>query len=199
MAFWDKFKKKKPDIPPERDFPTLAGIPAPDIDPIHNNSFKTEGSLSGPNSDAENALISPPPYQPGLGGWIQTYPLVFFLMVNNVCVKKIDYVCSGDDKPDRILSKMKQEGLLPDQYGIHYRILYWPTANGMSTVDQVDYSEPKMLMDFNPEPGKVFIIEQYRKVEAPEPMYTLYGCPTAAMPEQESQLKNRSVDVISWE
>ena len=107
-------------------------------------------------------------------------------MENNVCTTKIEFTCYGNEFPDEILQRMIRDHVLPEKNGFGYRILYWPTRNGMSTVEQYDVSEPMMLMNFNPEPGKVFIIEQYRKVEMSEPMYTLYGCPTAALPKQEN-------------
>lgn len=184
MAFWDKFKKQ----PPQQDIPVLAGIPAP-------NSNHDAG-IGGPNPNKDDFFVSPPPHN---GGWIQTYPLVFFLMENNVCTKKIEHTCYGYDRPDDILTRMDRENLLPQRSGFAYRILYWPTRNGMSTVEHFDSSVPKMLQDFNPEAGKVFIIEQYRKVEESEPLYTLYGCPTAAMPEQQSLLQSRCIDVLSWD
>ena len=204
MAFWNKRKKKKEEIndnfaipavsdPPQTpgfspiyDMP--AGIPIQDIPPI-------SGKQVSPKNEWED-FISPPPHN---GGWIQTYPLVFFLMENNVCTRKIEYTCYGYDRPDDILKRMMAEKLLPQRSGFAYRVLYWPTRNGMGTVAQFDFSEPKMLQDFNPEAGKVFIIEQYRSYEEQEPLYTLYGCPTAALPEQENILRDCTVDVLTFD
>ena len=187
MAFWDKFKKR----PSQQDIPVLAGIPVED-------SYQ-EAGIAGPDPDKDNSFISPPPHNNIIADWVMTYPLVFYLMENNVCTRKIDFVCYAGQKPDDILFRMMMENILPEKPGIAYRILYWPTRNGKSTVDQLDDSEPLLVQDFNPKPGSVFIIEQYRKVEQSEPLYTLYGCPTAAMPEQQSLLQNRCVDVLSWD
>ena len=213
MAFWNKNKKQKtetpvipvtpinPATPPDSYTPSVlkdsviydmpAGIPHQDFSPPVLNASK--------NSGWED-FISPPPHNDvQVGGWTPTYPLVFFLMENNVCTRKIEFTCYGYERPDDILQRMISRGELTERKNFAYRVLYWPTWNGMSTVDHFDYSPPKMVQDFNPEAGKVFIIEQYRNIEEPEPMYTLYGCPTAALPEQENILKERCVDVLTFE
>lgn len=195
MSIFVKFKKKKAassPTPPVSDT-TLAGIPAQDVE--WNSGNDQTPPLNNIGSD-QDAFIYPPPAD---GGWTQTYALVFFLMENNVCTRKIEYNCYGYEYPDDIVERMMRDGVLSRKPSTSYRILYWPTRNGMSTVDQFDNSAPRQLQDFNPHPGKVLIIEQYRKIPDPIPMHTLYGCPTAALPEQESALNNTCVDVLSFD
>lgn len=201
MAFWDRFKKKKNDDHSANNGPLfeqpepLAGIPAysePKKPPV------TPGGIGTDWEDAET-FVTPKPYPVNQGNQTQTYPLTFFRMENNICCQKIDYICYGHERPDDILFRMQNEGILPRIPGTSYRILYWPTQNGISTVEHWDDSAPKAVSAFQPAPGKVFIIEQYRKVVSSMPMHTLYGCPTAALPQQESTLKDRCVDILRFD
>ena len=201
MAFWDRFKKKKTNDHSAANTPSfelhepLAGIPA------YNEPKKPPVASGGIGSDWEDAetFITPKPYPVNQGNQAKTYPLTFFRMENNICCQKIDYICYGHERPEDILFRMQNEGILPRIPGASYRILYWPTQNGMSTVEHWDDSAPKAVSEFQPAPGKVFIIEQFRKVVSSMPMHTLYGCPTAALPQQESTLKDRCVDILHFD
>lgn len=189
MAFWNKNRKHESIARQEER------ITPPSFDPVHRES----------GFSPQDPSLMPPPhdrrYFEGFGqvDLCNKYPLVFYLMENNVCTRKIEYTCYSGQRPNDILPLLKAEGLIPDSPRFSYRILYWPTRNGMSTLEQYDDSQPKAICEFHPNPGTVFIIQQCPVTVEPMELYTLYGCPTAAMPEQKSVLQNQSIDVIHYD
>lgn len=189
MAFLDKLRKQAPIVS------------ANTYDAPPDNSEIPQYTMGMPPPLDYRSFVTPPLYPQDLEKLHKAYPLVFFLMENKVCTRKIELTCYGDQYPADILMQLQRRNLLPTDPQYAYRILYWPTQNGISTVERYDDSSPKQLWEFDPEPGRVLIIEQYRKrvQHIDYPVHTIYGCPTAALPQQENILQNSSVDTVAYD
>ena len=127
----------------------------------------------------------------------EKYPLVFYRMENKVCVEKIKFVGYGYEYPDDILSRMQDAHLIPDSWNIGYNILYWPTREGLPTLENPLKGRPLPLCEFEPGPEHIFILQDYTKTWEPTPL--MYGCPTAAMPEQQAILAQRCTDILTFD
>jgi len=118
----------------------------------------------------------------------KAYPLVFFRKERGACIEKIVFTCYGYERPFDILRRMRIEGRLDDRH--MYDMLHWPSKK----LPGKDFSSIQYLCEFDPEPGRVFIIDDQGMA-----MQTLYGCPPADCMEQMHMLSTRKVDVISYE
>lgn len=102
----------------------------------------------------------------------KAYPLTFYLMQRNVCTKRIDFTGYGFENDGMLLYRMQISGLFWDSHGdgnvFDNRMLYWPTEAGMSTVEHTDHTQSKYLYEFDPKPGRVFIIkEEFQPIALP--------------------------------
>ena len=118
----------------------------------------------------------------------KAYPLVFFRKENGSCIERIDFLCYGYEAPFYICKRMQEQNIL-NPYHL-FSIPHWPTK----VSPEYAYPGAQILCEFDPEPGRVFIIEEE---DVPPPF--LYGCPTAVLPSQIETLRYRQVDVISYE
>ena len=118
----------------------------------------------------------------------KSYPLVFFRKENGACIERIEFTCYGYETPFYILQRMCDQKKLNQSH--FFSILHWPVQK--NTKDP--FPNTQYLCEFDPEPGRVFIIE-----DTGMPTPCLYGCPTAPLPSQMEALQNRHVDVISYE
>ena len=129
----------------------------------------------------------------------KTYELVFFRMEEKVCVEKIEFLCYGFEYPSDVVSRMRASDKIAYSYEIGYHVLYWPTKDGLPTLEHPLDSKPLPLCDFDPEPGRIFILQDY--VLPPDPFagYCMYGCPTAALPKQKSILSECCRDLLTFD
>jgi len=129
----------------------------------------------------------------------KSYPLVFYRMVDNICVQKIEFLCYGFELPSDVIRRIRHEGRL--SYHLMYDMLYWPDNQGnLKTVDNCNMGQPVPLCAFDPEPGRTFILQESKPPKTDNLfMEVLYGCPAAAMPEQERILQQCSVDILQFD
>ena len=135
----------------------------------------------------------------------KAYPLTFYLMVDNVCSKRIDYIGYGFENPENLMNRMKRENVLSFMY--QYSILYWPDDRGevRTTVPVYAPHRPVPLCVVDPDPSRVMIIQQHPyqpplpSMQPDMPTPPMYGCPSAATPEQISALGDKRVDILHFD
>lgn len=134
----------------------------------------------------------------------KSYPLVFYRMENKVCVEKIEFVGYGYESAEDIVSRMIAEDAIPYSPEIRYNVLFWPTNKGTPTPENkmgegpMPYNvHPLHLCEINPKPGTVYILQDY--IKPWEPPMCMYGCPSAALPEQKSILASCCTDILTFE